>query len=370
VSALAALAWMAGTCLTLGAAAVSGIVSDEFRARLDRIPYGLLRTAIGRLPQDVHADVGEEWRTELDHILHRAEAFPLTRLLLGIRFALGLLRAAPVIGKDLVGVRARCEEEEFQSKITAQAAPRLRVRLDHDPVRWRTWRNRLAVTAITGLIMTILLNWQVGVTLAIMVALVHMLMKSRAVAIQPSATHVQTMRLLSALRPEQYVCLHHLAMPGTGEKIDHLIIGASGIRILIPQQWDRRLSARADPAGAQLYHGRVCQNAVLDAARQQAADVGELINAELGMTVPVIPGVLILGSRLFRNAVPVTEAVQVRSVDVFGPSAARRWLQQPQDTIAAAERENLAAAAARIFVRQPLPPGPSEATPNPMPRQS
>jgi hypothetical protein len=361
VSALAALAWMAGAVLALGAAAVSGVVSDEFRARLDRIPYGLLRVAIGRLPQEVRADVGEEWRAELDHILHRAEAFPLTRLLLGTRFALGLLRAAPSVGKNLAGVRPAAEEAEPPRKrVMKRGAGLITAITRPDLGSWRIWRNRLAITLTTAGVMTILLNWQIGAGSAVLFALAHTIMKSRIPA-APRSVGGQTSRLMSALRQDQYTCMHGLTLPGTGESIAHLIIGPSGIRILIPHQWNRRLPVRADAAG-HLYYGPGSQDAVLDAARHKAVTTAKLIGAELGTAIQVRPGLLILGPRLFRNAIPAVDAIQLRGVDVFGPRAARTWLKRTESTITAAERERLREAAIRVFT-QPAPATPSDARP-------
>ena len=106
------LAWLLGAALTLMLATLSSMVSNEAKARLDRIPYGLLSIAVRRLPQQIRADVGQEWHAELDHILHRVEAYPITRLLLGTRFALGLLRVAPAVGKSLNGIRTVGPEED------------------------------------------------------------------------------------------------------------------------------------------------------------------------------------------------------------------------------------------------------------------
>jgi hypothetical protein len=61
--------WLASLTVALGLAAISPLVSDEVRARLDHIPSALLRLAIRRLPVSVRGDVGEEWEAELCHIL-------------------------------------------------------------------------------------------------------------------------------------------------------------------------------------------------------------------------------------------------------------------------------------------------------------
>jgi xanthosine utilization system XapX-like protein len=84
--------------------AVASTLNEEVRGRLDRLPRALIRLAGRRLPQTVRDDLTDEWAAELDAILQRAEALPLTRLLVGIRYALGLLRVAPVVASELTGV--------------------------------------------------------------------------------------------------------------------------------------------------------------------------------------------------------------------------------------------------------------------------
>jgi hypothetical protein len=84
-----------------GTAILGDLVSEEIRVRLDRLPHALIRLAARRLPSDVREDLAEEWTAELHEILRGAEALPVTRLYRGTRYGLGLLRAAPSIGRDL-----------------------------------------------------------------------------------------------------------------------------------------------------------------------------------------------------------------------------------------------------------------------------
>lgn len=72
-------------------AAVSGMVQIEIRTRLGRVPYALIRLAVLRVPQDLRAELGDEWRSELAAILKAAEDVPVTALVNGVWFALGLL---------------------------------------------------------------------------------------------------------------------------------------------------------------------------------------------------------------------------------------------------------------------------------------
>lgn len=84
---------------------VGDLVSEELRSRLDRMPYAVLRVAIRRLPTELRPNVGDEWLAELHHILRQAKGLPLTRLVSAMPYALGLLRTARRIGRDLRAAR-------------------------------------------------------------------------------------------------------------------------------------------------------------------------------------------------------------------------------------------------------------------------
>ncbi|MFI0481122.1 hypothetical protein [Actinomadura sp. 9N215] len=89
---------------SVGVLAVGVVVSalgDEARGRLDQLPYALLRLAGHRLPHDVRSDLMEEWEAELDAILIPAAGLPITRLVVGTRYSLGLLRVGPRVAGEL-----------------------------------------------------------------------------------------------------------------------------------------------------------------------------------------------------------------------------------------------------------------------------
>jgi len=95
--------WLSGTAGAVLAVAFADLVSEEVRARLDRVPFGLLRLARRRLPAGLRESVhDQEWVPELEHILRRAEALPITRLISGSRYALGLAARASLIGAELL----------------------------------------------------------------------------------------------------------------------------------------------------------------------------------------------------------------------------------------------------------------------------
>jgi hypothetical protein len=82
-------------------AAVGDLVSAEVRGRLDALPHAVLRLAARRLPDDLRAERLAEWEGELHEILCGAEALPVTRLWRGLRYAVGIVRAAPSIARAL-----------------------------------------------------------------------------------------------------------------------------------------------------------------------------------------------------------------------------------------------------------------------------
>lgn len=94
-----------GFLVALVATTVGDLVSEELRSRLDRMPYTVLRLAIRRLPVELRPSVGDEWLAELHHILRQTKGLPLTRLVSAMPYALGLLRTARRIGRDLRAAR-------------------------------------------------------------------------------------------------------------------------------------------------------------------------------------------------------------------------------------------------------------------------
>jgi hypothetical protein len=67
-------------------AAFGELASDEIHSRLDQLPFALLSAAAWRLPSDQRAD----GLPKLRHILRGTDAMPITRLVHGTRFAVGL----------------------------------------------------------------------------------------------------------------------------------------------------------------------------------------------------------------------------------------------------------------------------------------
>lgn len=82
-------------------AACTSVVRGQVPGRLRRLPFALLRLARRRVPEELRVRLhDEEWQPELYHIVNRAGASPVSRLLSGMMFALGLLRTARSISRQ------------------------------------------------------------------------------------------------------------------------------------------------------------------------------------------------------------------------------------------------------------------------------
>jgi hypothetical protein len=76
------------------------MVSDEIHGQLDRIPYAILRLARWRVPEELRASLhDEEWQPGLYHILNHAEGRPISRLVTGTLFSLGIHHSASRISR-------------------------------------------------------------------------------------------------------------------------------------------------------------------------------------------------------------------------------------------------------------------------------
>jgi hypothetical protein len=112
-------------------ATLGELVSDEIRARMDRVPFAVLAAAARRLPADQQADLHKQaWLPELHHILRGDQAKPITRLIHGTRYAVGLWLAAPAIGRELERIP---QQQETSITATVSTRPNL---LEFGPVEF------------------------------------------------------------------------------------------------------------------------------------------------------------------------------------------------------------------------------------------
>jgi hypothetical protein len=95
------LAWAAlGLIGMLLFGALGDLVSEEILGWLDLVPHAILRLAAAQLDPELRESIyGGEWLPELIYILRGAESRPITRLIRGVRFALGLVFSARGIAR-------------------------------------------------------------------------------------------------------------------------------------------------------------------------------------------------------------------------------------------------------------------------------
>jgi hypothetical protein len=169
-----------------------------------------------------------------------------------------------------------------------------------------------------GVIVSVLVNWRVGVTAAALVAVIDTIYSARTMRLIPAAARVtsaqrMTRRRLFFARPFGYMAVHARAIPGTDSVIDHLVVGPSGVIAIDSERWDRRLPVRtvASSAGPVLYHGPFSQKQRLAHARWEAAQASRLLSAELRREVQVEPAMVIYGP-----SIP-WKVASIRGVDVL-----------------------------------------------------
>jgi hypothetical protein len=127
-------------------AAIGGMVSEEVRDRLGHVPHAILRLAACWLDPVHRVTVYEdEWLPELTHILKGDEARPITRLIHGTRFALGILATARRIAcrlqRPVPALPSWIGMEGPERHISLVAA--------RQEVDWRAHEVRAALDAIT-----------------------------------------------------------------------------------------------------------------------------------------------------------------------------------------------------------------------------
>jgi hypothetical protein len=188
------------------------------------------------------------------------------------------------------------------------------------------WRRRLIIAVVVGVVFTIVLNWRVGLTLAVLAAIADAVIRSRSSSSGPgsgftSGAQRRTKKQLDQLARSGYRSLHMRAIPGSAEVIDHLLIGPTGVYAIDSEQWDKKLPVRTRN-GRQLWHGPFSQKERLQHAHWEAAQASEQIGHALGEPVNVHPAMAVYGP-----AIPWGVAT-IRDVDVFSGDKLRKYLRK------------------------------------------
>jgi hypothetical protein len=131
---------------TFGMAAIGDMVSEEVRDRLDHLPHAILRLAARWLdPAQRFTVYEDEWLPELTYILKGNEARPVTRLVHGVRYALGILATA-----RRIACRLRRPVPTLPGWVGIEGPERYVALVEaRQEVDWRTHEVRAALEAIT-----------------------------------------------------------------------------------------------------------------------------------------------------------------------------------------------------------------------------
>jgi hypothetical protein len=188
------------------------------------------------------------------------------------------------------------------------------------------WRRRLIIAIALGVVVTILTDWRLGLTVAVLAGIFDAVIRSRSTAASTAeglttGAQRRTKRELAKLERSGYKALHIRAIPGSDQVIDHLLIGPTGVYAIDSEQWDKRLPVRTKNA-RQLWHGPFSQQDRLAHARWEAAQASRLLSDALGEPVSVRAAMAIYGP-----AIPWGVAT-IRDVDVFSGDRLRKYLRR------------------------------------------
>ncbi|HEU5157790.1 MAG TPA: nuclease-related domain-containing protein [Streptosporangiaceae bacterium] len=219
----------------------------------------------------------------------------------------------------------------------------------------RKWATRGIVAFIVGVLLAIFIDLRVGVTVAIILVIVDTVRTARLGSSveawqKSSAVERRTERQLRGLEKKHgWRVLHARAVPQDEEgmsdgKIDHFVIGPTGIYAIDSVSWDRRLPVRA-LSHKKLYHGPKDMNDQLDEARWESDQASRLISAQLGYKVPVQASVAIYGPAIS------WKVLRVRDVDVYSGGRARTYLRRRPKILNATDVDRITEVA-----EQMLPP--------------
>jgi len=206
--------------------------------------------------------------------------------------------------------------------------PVRRTRISHlaRDSRMPSWRRRLIIAAALGIVFTLVANWRVGLTVAVLAGIADAVIRSRSSAASSAegmttSAQRRTKRELAKLDRSGFRALHIRRIPGSEEIIDHLVIGPTGVFAIDSEQWDKRLPVRTKN-GRQLWHGPFSMRDRLEHARWEAGQATRFISDALGEQVTVRPAMVVYGPAIHWGV------ATIRDVDVFSGDRLRKYLRK------------------------------------------
>ncbi|GLZ07617.1 hypothetical protein Acsp03_50830 [Actinomadura sp. NBRC 104412] len=220
--------------------------------------------------------------------------------------------------------------------------------------RVRRWLERAAVALVLFIVLSLIFSMRIGITVAALAVIADVVRRSRKDSSVPawqksSAAERRTEKQLRSLEKGGYRVLHARAVPRDGEgvsdgRIDHLVIGPSGVYAIDSEKWDKRLPVRT-LSHRKLFHGPFNKKDRLDEARWEAEQASKIIANRVGFEVPVQPSVAIYGP-----SIP-WKVMRVRDVDVYAGPRARGYLRRRPKILTESDVQRIYQAA-----QQALPP--------------
>ncbi|MFC4911347.1 nuclease-related domain-containing protein [Actinomadura gamaensis] len=218
----------------------------------------------------------------------------------------------------------------------------------------RQWIQRGAVALVVLVAVSVVLNVKLGLAAAVLVVVGDLVRRSRTASSveawqKASAVERKTERQLKSLEKNGYRVLHARAVPRDDEgvsdgRIDHLVIGPSGVYAIDSEAWDKRLPVRT-LSHRKLFHGPFNKKDRLDETRWEADLAGKIISEQVGFEVPVQGSVAIYGP-----SIP-WKVMRVRDVDVYAGNRARGYLRRRPRVLTVTDVERIFQAA-----QESLPP--------------
>ncbi|MBC6458720.1 nuclease-related domain-containing protein [Actinomadura sp. HBU206391] len=212
----------------------------------------------------------------------------------------------------------------------------------------RRWAQRVGVAIVIGVVFAVFFSIRVGFTIAVIAVIADTIRRARKHSSvdawrKSSAAERRTERQLRGLEKSGWCILHARAVPRDDEgvsdgKIDHLVIGPSGVYAIDSEKWDKRLPVRT-LSHRKLFHGPFNKKERLDEACWEAGQASRLLSAQVGFEVPVQPSVAIYGP-----SIP-WKVMTVRDVDVYSGGRAKSYLRRRPKILTETDIQRIAKAA-------------------------
>jgi hypothetical protein len=190
--------------------------------------------------------------------------------------------------------------------------------------RMRIWQLRAVVAVVILVAFSILVSWQLGLTLAVVAIIADTIYRARkgyAGKIRLTAAQRRTRRQLTKLGRAGYRAMHARPIPESQDQIDHLVVGPAGVFAIDSENWDKRLAVRTKK-GTQLWHGPFSKKDRLQHAQWEAQRAADLLTAAIGKPVSVRAAMAVYGPRI------PWDVATIRDVDVFSGPRLRKYLRR------------------------------------------